>query len=92
MGTKLAAWLGGQLKERDVTAQTVAARARVGEATISDILINGPKQVYIERFGKLEMTEVRFDNDGHLMKIIDRIVSKVGRRIDESMLTEPCCR
>jgi pilus assembly protein CpaF len=51
---------------------------------VSDILVNTFRQVYIERFGKLELTEVRFDNDEHLMKIIDRIVSKVGRRIDES--------
>jgi len=51
---------------------------------VSDILVNTYRQVYIERFGKLEVTEVRFDNDEHLMKIIDRIVSKVGRRIDES--------
>jgi pilus assembly protein CpaF len=51
---------------------------------VSDILVNTYRQVYIERFGKLETTEVRFDSDEHLMKIIDRIVSKVGRRIDES--------
>ncbi len=52
--------------------------------SISDILVNGHKQVYVERRGKLEPTPVRFDNDGHLMNIIDRIVSSVGRRIDES--------
>src|SRR5439155_26330083 len=42
------------------------------------------KQVYIEKFGKLELTKARFKDDGHLRKIIDKIVSKVGRRIDES--------
>jgi len=52
--------------------------------TISDILINGPRQVYIERFGKLEATPIVFRNDAHLLQIIDRIVSKVGRRVDES--------
>jgi pilus assembly protein CpaF len=51
---------------------------------VSDILVNTFRQVYIERFGRLEFTDVRFDNADHLMKIIDRIVSRVGRRIDES--------
>jgi len=50
---------------------------------ISDILVNGPGQVYIEKFGKLEKTNTVFRNDAHLMQIIDRIISKVGRRIDE---------
>ena len=54
------------------------------DPTISDILVNGSSQVYVERFGKLELTPVKFKNDSHLMKIIDRIVSRVGRRIDES--------
>lgn len=52
--------------------------------TISDVLINTYNQIYIERFGKLEITESRFKDDTHLMKIIDKIVSSVGRRIDES--------
>ena len=51
---------------------------------ISDILVNGSQHVYVERFGKLELTEVVFKDDAHLMQIIDRIVSKVGRRVDES--------
>ncbi len=51
---------------------------------ISDILVNGANQVYIERGGRLELTDVRFNNDAHLLNIIDRIVSAVGRRIDES--------
>ncbi|MDD4905063.1 MAG: CpaF family protein [Methylobacter tundripaludum] len=54
------------------------------DPTIADILVNGYKKVYVERFGKLELTPVRFNDDNHLMKIIDRIVSKIGRRIDES--------
>ena len=54
------------------------------DPTISDILVNGPNQVFIERRGKLELSSVRFDNERHLMTIIDRIVSRVGRRIDES--------
>jgi pilus assembly protein CpaF len=51
---------------------------------VSDILVNGPNQVYVERAGKLYQTDVRFNDDQHLMLIIDRIVSQVGRRVDES--------
>ena len=51
---------------------------------ISDILVNGSQQVYVERFGKLELTDVVFKDNAHLMQIIDRIVSKVGRRVDET--------
>jgi pilus assembly protein CpaF len=51
---------------------------------ISDIMVNGANTVYIERGGKLERTPIRFHNDAHLMNIIDRIVTRVGRRIDES--------
>jgi len=54
------------------------------DPTISDILVNSYRQVYIERRGKLELTDVVFNDDAHLMKIIDKIVSRVGRRVDES--------
>ena len=54
------------------------------DPTISDILVNTFQQVYIERNGKLEQTDVRFKDDRHLLQIIDRIVSAVGRRIDDS--------
>ncbi len=54
------------------------------DPTISDILVNTHKRVYIERKGKLELTDVVFKDDAHLMQIIDRIVSAVGRRVDES--------
>src|SRR3972149_152526 len=53
------------------------------DATISDILINGPRNIYVERRGKMEKTSVTFRDNGHLMQIIDRIISKVGRRVDE---------
>jgi len=56
----------------------------LADKSISDILVNGSGTVYVERKGKLERSPVRFDNDRHLMTIIDRIVSSVGRRIDES--------
>jgi len=54
------------------------------DPTISDILVNGCNDIYIERRGKLERTVARFRDDAHLMRIIDKIVSAVGRRIDES--------
>jgi pilus assembly protein CpaF len=54
------------------------------DPTVSDVLVNTYKQVYVERFGKLELTEAGFKDEGHLRRIIDKIVSAVGRRIDES--------
>jgi len=51
---------------------------------ISDILVNGHAQVYVERKGMLELTSVRFHDDAHLLRIIDKIVSQIGRRVDES--------
>lgn len=56
----------------------------LADHTVSDILVNTHRQVYVERRGRLEATDVTFSDDGHLMKIIDKIVSRVGRRIDES--------
>jgi pilus assembly protein CpaF len=56
----------------------------LADPTVSDILVNGHKTVYVERRGRLERTDVRFDSDRHLLTVIDRIVSSVGRRIDES--------
>ncbi|NLY03028.1 MAG: CpaF family protein [Rhodopirellula sp.] len=54
------------------------------DPTISDILINGPKNIYCERRGKMEKTSVTFRNNDHLLQIVDRIISKVGRRVDET--------
>lgn len=56
----------------------------LSDPTISDILVNGSKQVYVERKGILELTSVTFRDDSHLLRIIDKIVSQVGRRVDES--------
>jgi pilus assembly protein CpaF len=56
----------------------------LADTTISDIMVNGFNTVYVERFGKLELTPVRFRDNAHLQQIITRIVSRVGRRIDES--------
>jgi len=52
--------------------------------SINDILVNGPKQIFVERNGKLQLTDVTFKDERHLMRIIDKIVSAVGRRVDES--------
>ncbi|HBA08274.1 MAG TPA: pilus assembly protein CpaF [Methylotenera mobilis] len=56
----------------------------MADSTISDILVNTFNQIYVERKGKLELTDVRFESEAHLLKIIDKIVSGVGRRVDES--------
>ncbi|HBO43346.1 MAG TPA: pilus assembly protein CpaF [Planctomycetaceae bacterium] len=58
--------------------------ALLKDPSISDILINGPKNIYAERRGKVEKTKVTFRDNKHLMQIIDRIISKVGRRVDET--------
>jgi pilus assembly protein CpaF len=80
------------LQERERLAQEVLDEVfglgplepLLADPTISDILVNGYKRVYIERSGMLEQTNVQFRDDAHLMAIIDRIVSAIGRRIDES--------
>ena len=56
----------------------------LADTKVADILVNGANQVYVERRGQLELTDIRFNDDQHLLNIIDRIVSSVGRRIDES--------
>ena len=54
------------------------------DETINEVMVNGPQQVYIERDGRLEVTNVTFQNDEHVMKIIQRIIAPIGRRVDES--------
>ncbi|MEL7164214.1 MAG: CpaF family protein [Pseudomonadota bacterium] len=54
------------------------------DETVNDILVNGPKQIFVERAGKLELTDITFKDERHLLRIIDKIVSAVGRRVDES--------
>ena len=54
------------------------------DETVNDILVNGPNRVFVERAGKLQLTDVRFKDERHLLRIIDKIVSAVGRRVDES--------
>ncbi len=57
--------------------------ALLGDPHISDILINGPKQVYVERKGRLQLSNVNFKDNSHLLHVIDKIVSSIGRRCDE---------
>jgi len=57
------------------------------DPTINEVMVNGPRQVYVERQGKLELTDVVFQDDDHVMRVIDRIASPLGRRIDESSPT-----
>ena len=58
------------------------------DESITDIMINGPKQIYVERAGKLDLTSVTFEDNAHLLNICNRIVSRIGRRVDES---SPIC-
>src|SRR4029077_9135057 len=55
----------------------------IADETVNDIMVNGPKQVYVERRGKLELTDVQFRDDQHLMNVATKIVTRVGARIDE---------
>ncbi len=56
----------------------------IADPTVSDILVNGSSAVYVERFGRLERTAIQFSDDDHVYRIIEKIVSRIGRRIDES--------
>src|SRR5438552_589612 len=56
----------------------------LADPTVSDILINGPQNVYVERHGMLDFTDIQFEDNAHLMRIVERIVARVGRRVDES--------
>ena len=56
----------------------------LADETINDIMVNGPHQVYVERKGKLELTEIRFRDNAHVMNIAQRIVTRIGRRVDET--------
>src|SRR5438105_4480712 len=56
----------------------------LADESITEIMVNGPKNVYVERAGKIEKTNITFESDAHVGRIIDRIVSPIGRRVDES--------
>jgi len=79
-------------EEKDRLAEdTIAEAVGLGplgplleDPAVSDILVNGPFEVYVERFGKLELTSVRFRDNDHLLNLIERIISRVGRHIDQN--------
>ena len=56
----------------------------LNDDSITEVMVNGPKKVFVERLGKLELTDVKFHDNGHLMNIVERILTPLGRRIDES--------
>ncbi len=82
-------------KERDVLFEQIVAEILglgpleplLADETITEIMVNGPKKVYIERHGKVQRVNLTFESDEHLMRIIERIVAPLGRRIDESSPT-----
>lgn len=55
------------------------------DSSITEIMVNGPEKVFVERMGKVKLTDVRFHDDAHVMNIIERILSPIGRHVDESM-------
>ncbi|HEV2545873.1 MAG TPA: ATPase, T2SS/T4P/T4SS family [Stellaceae bacterium] len=80
-----------QLEQRDLVTVLLDDMLGLGplepllaDEAVTDIMVNGPKQVYVERRGKLELTDVTFRDNGHVMGVATRIVTQVGRRIDES--------
>ena len=82
-------------KERDTLFEGIVAEILglgplerlIAEDDITEIMVNGPKQIYVERKGKLQRVNLAFESDEHLMRIIERIVAPLGRRIDESSPT-----
>src|SRR3546814_13369065 len=64
----------------------------LADELVTDIMVNGPKQVYIERRGKLELTDVSFQNDEHVLNIARRIVSQIGRQIGRASCRERVCQ
>jgi pilus assembly protein CpaF len=79
-------------EQRELVASLIADMLGLGplepllaDESVSDIMVNGPKQIYVERRGKLELTDIVFRDDQHLMNVCTKIVTRVGRRIDESV-------
>ncbi|QEX17019.1 hypothetical protein FRZ44_23150 [Hypericibacter terrae] len=84
-----------QREQRDLTELLLDDMLGLGplepllaDETVTDIMVNGPNQVYVERGGKLVVTDIKFRNNQHVMNVATRIVSQVGRRVDESV---PLC-
>ena len=84
-----------QIEQRDLVTKLLNDMLGLGpiepllaDDSVTDIMVNGPKLVYVERGGKLELSDIRFRDDAHVMNVAGRIVSSIGRRIDES---SPLC-
>ena len=58
-------------------------RPLIDDDSLTEVMVNGPDMVYVERKGKILLTDIRFDDEAHLMRVIETIVSSVGRRIDQ---------
>jgi pilus assembly protein CpaF len=78
-------------EQRDLVQSLIADMLGLGpleplieDETVTDIMVNGPKQVYVERRGKLELTDIAFRDDQHVMNVATKIVTRIGRRVDES--------
>jgi pilus assembly protein CpaF len=78
-------------EQRDLVQSLIADMLGLGpieplieDETVTDIMVNGPRQVYVERRGKLELTDIAFRDDQHVMNVATKIVSRIGRRVDES--------
>ena len=56
----------------------------LNDPIITEVMVNGPKLIFVERYGKIEKTDISFENEAHLIRVIDRIVSPLGRRVDEA--------
>ncbi|MFI5936849.1 CpaF family protein [Actinoplanes sp. NPDC051494] len=72
---------------RDVTDDVLGhgpIESLLRDASVSEVMVNGPDLIYVERYGRLERADVEFDDEAHLRRIIDRICSRVGRRVDEA--------
>ena len=72
---------------RDVTDDVLGhgpIESLLRDSSVSEVMVNGPDLIYVERFGRLERADVEFDDEAHLRRIIDRICSRVGRRVDEA--------
>lgn len=84
---KLPKWISAERIEQEVFDEALRLgplEALLADETVSEIMVNGPQRVYVERHGKLELTDLQFMDDESVMAIIERIVAPIGRRIDES--------
>ena len=80
--TDKSAWRASRPEGKCNDTSTLTAQLLLRDDTITEVMVNGPNIVYIEQRGKLTMTPIRFANDEHVLKVIDRIIRPLGRRIN----------